>query len=247
MYSVSLLRNCNPASLRRYLGLSGVVRALDPAYDPAKAKYSLEPFIRTRSIFVHIPKAAGVSVARGLYGNMAFGHRKLCDYKRIFRPAIFDAMYKFTIVRNPFDRLHSAYSFLKTGGMSAADQEFSDLVLSAYPDFRAFVLDGLHEQRVQEYFHFIPQHDFLVNQDGNLADIDFVGRFETLSQDFALISEQVNPAAQLKHENKSTGRERGDYRRHYTPEMVDRVSAVYGKCMQLLDYGFDPVSKEAAS
>lgn len=240
MYCVLLYRNCNPGNLRKHLGLSGIARSFNPAFDAAAAPNSLEPFIRTNSIFVHIPKAAGVSVARALYGNLGFGHRKLRDYQEIFRPAVFERMFKFTIVRNPFDRLHSAYVFLNNGGWGREDEAFRVNVLSRYPDFQTFVLEGLQEERVLRYYHFIPQDVFLETANGPLADIDFVGRLESLPQDFEKIRQRVNPQAQLKHENRSVGREPGDFRRHYTSEMVDVVNRVYGRSLALLDYSFDP-------
>ena len=69
--------------------------------------YSYEPYDRYRCIFVHIPKAAGMSVCRSLFGNLAGGHATLADYQIIFARAEFERYFKFTFVRNPWDRFVS--------------------------------------------------------------------------------------------------------------------------------------------
>lgn len=78
--------------------------------------YSLKPFDLYRCIFVHIPKAAGISMSRALFGNFAGNHKSVETYQRIFSKKEFNSYFKFTFVRNPWDRLFSAYIYLKRGG-----------------------------------------------------------------------------------------------------------------------------------
>ena len=63
--------------------------------------YSLQPFDRLRCIFVHIPKAAGVSVCRGLFGGLAGGHAHIGVYQLAFSHLEFSSYFKFAFVRNP--------------------------------------------------------------------------------------------------------------------------------------------------
>lgn len=65
--------------------------------------YSYEPFDKHKSIFVHIPKCAGVSVSRALYGNLAGGHTSFDKYTNIFEPKRISEYFTFTVVRNPWD------------------------------------------------------------------------------------------------------------------------------------------------
>lgn len=45
--------------------------------------YSYKPFDDNKAIFIHIPKCAGVSVNKALFGNLAGGHTTLEDYMHI--------------------------------------------------------------------------------------------------------------------------------------------------------------------
>ena len=75
--------------------------------------YSYQGFDEKRAIFIHIPKCAGVSVAQALFGNLAGGHATLDKYLNVFEAHCIEEYFLFTIVRNQWDRLVSAYFFLK--------------------------------------------------------------------------------------------------------------------------------------
>ncbi|MDH5979711.1 sulfotransferase family protein, partial [Vibrio splendidus] len=79
----------------------------------------------TNVLFVHIPKAAGISITKSLYGQ-EIGHKRSVDFMRADENW-FNNANKFSIVRNPYTRLISAYNFLKDGGIEKYkfDKEFS--------------------------------------------------------------------------------------------------------------------------
>jgi hypothetical protein len=204
----------------------------------SRTYYSLTHFARTQSIFVHIPKASGISINRQLYGSIGAGHMKVSEYELAFSAADFYRYFKFAFVRNPWDRLFSAYRFLKAGGMLKIDRAWADKHLAPYPDFRSFVLDGLQREDIAAHMHFVPQHRFLASFDHSGYPIDFLGFFENLDEDYALIVRRLGHGEALEHHNRTAGEQR-DYRDAYDPAMIARVAEVYREDIRLFGYEFD--------
>ncbi|MFT6834552.1 MAG: hypothetical protein ACJA0H_000583, partial [Francisellaceae bacterium] len=48
--------------------------------------YGFKSFDEKKAIFVHIPKCAGISVCKSLFGNLGGGHNTLEQYTYIFSP-----------------------------------------------------------------------------------------------------------------------------------------------------------------
>ena len=64
-------------------------------------------------IFIHIPKNAGTSI-KAFFGSKEFYHKhKTIKEIKDENPEIYDSYRKFTIVRNPYDRMVSWYFYLK--------------------------------------------------------------------------------------------------------------------------------------
>ena len=211
-------------------------RRVDRRRPDADTEYGYHPFDVHRCIFVHIPKCAGISVARSLFGTLGGGHSTVRDYQIAYSPREFAEYFKFTIVRNPWDRLFSAYHYLKTGGMTPADREFSEAELAPYDDFEHFVLDWVDEESIWRYMHFQPQHHYLCFEDGPPL-VDFIGRFENLSADFRVIAARLGIDRELMSLNRRSSKP--GFREVYTPEMRDRVGRVYARDIEMLGYAFD--------
>ncbi len=62
-------------------------------------------FDETRSIFIHIPKTAGVSLCEALYGTPIISHARLRHYQVVYDWQTYESYFKFAFVRNPWDRL----------------------------------------------------------------------------------------------------------------------------------------------
>jgi hypothetical protein len=166
-----------------------------------------------KCVFVHVPKCAGQSVelffldrigldwerraplllrpndVPGL-GPPRLAHLKAHEYvqKRWMTPAQFDEYFKFTFVRNPWDRVASFYRFLGYDRLSS---------------FPGFVRKHLPRQMEKKSWFLCPQADYLYDEDNKLL-VDFVGRFETLAQDFqAACTHMGIPDPRLPHVNQS--------------------------------------------
>lgn len=196
-------------------------------------------FDETKSIFIHIPKAGGISIIKSLYGEEAngFGHPTYERFLRMYGKKQYESYFKFTFVRNPWDRLLSAYNFLKKGGMNHLDKQFSDDVLKNYNSFESFVMDGINETNIEKWVHFIPQYRYIYDAKMNLV-VDYVGRFENFEADFEHIRSMLQQGTPLQHRNKTGESKEETYREAYTPEMVQKVAKLYQNDIRLLGYEF---------
>jgi len=105
---------------------------------------------------------------------------------------------RFTIVRHPLDRLISAWAFGRLRG-SVLDEELNEQTLAKFLN-----LDNVMVVRQTTWID---------------AEMDFIGRFETLEQDFAKISDLPLP-----HMNASP---RKDWQTYFTPETRDYATNFY--------------------
>jgi hypothetical protein len=232
----------------------GLVRGLAPGnYRRLQARRAqlLPDFDRYRCIFVHLPKCAGLSISSSLFGNRGVGHMPMAYYWFLFPPRDFRAYFKFTFVRNPWDRLVSAFHFLRDGGLGKEDRqwfsrwgtEFTDDEawarehLSAYRDFEDFVLRGLGRPEVARGMHFAPQRSFLSLPWRSGLPIDFVGRFEELERDFTVVAKRLQVSPDLAFINKGRNRSR-DYRAYYSNETRRIVERFYVQDIRAFGYEF---------
>jgi len=66
-------------------------------------------------IFVHVPRVAGTSITRALYGEGCIHHHSM-RYYRALDPGFAQSADSFAMLRDPFDRFASAYAFVRAGG-----------------------------------------------------------------------------------------------------------------------------------
>jgi hypothetical protein len=194
----------------------------------------LNAFYSTRTIFIHIPKTAGVSLVKSIFGHVTLeGHRSVSFYKQVFGTRYSD-FFTFTIVRNPWDRLYSAYKFLQKGGINIHDKNAFETHLSTYKDFEDFVLKGLNEKIIWEIMHLIPQYEFVCDKNGKII-VDYVGKFENLKESADEINDILKLDFELKHHNKTDNK---DYKDIYTTEMIEKVHQIYQKDIDIFEYSF---------
>lgn len=204
-------------------------------YLTPKYESSLAAFDYYECIFVHIPKNAGLSVSYTLFGNTGGSHRKIRDYQQLYAAATFKRYFKFAFVRNPWDRVVSTYFFLKKGGITEKDRLWADTNVQPYSDFKDFIRSWLTEENINQSLHFQSQMDFLIDSSGNIG-VDFIGRFETLEEDFQFVTEKLGIRREL---NKTNSSERESSYRHYYDEGTKRiVEEVYKKDIEHFQYTF---------
>jgi hypothetical protein len=164
-------------------------------------------FNATRSVFIHIPKAAGTSVGLALYGRQV-GHMDWNVWYEI-NPKKFEQYFKFSIIRNPISRFNSAFHFLKQGGMNVADKEFSDTVLKDFESPGALgkaLIDPHLQEKVLDWWHFRPQAYFIADEQGR-SKMDLLIRFENMEAGFRQVAQRLHcESVVLPHLNKTKDR-----------------------------------------
>ena len=81
---------------------------------------------------------------------------------------------------------------------------------------------------------FTPQVDFLKDTFGRV-NMDFVGRFETLEEDFATVANKLGIKAALPHINQSRAKAYQDF---YTEKSLAVVEQLYAQDIAEFDYRF---------
>src|SRR6266550_360330 len=182
--------------------------------------------LQKRFLFVHIPKTAGNSIQSTLRdysedqlvalradqdGIERFGlrnpnykikkHSTLAEYRAALDEAQFRDLYKFTCVRNPWDRMVSYY-FRTTQLVETWDRK----------EFRKLILRALS---VRDYLQLDK------DEADPFSNMDYIIRFENLADDFRAISARLGiPDAPLPQYNRSN---REHYSNYYDAELCELI------------------------
>ena len=218
----------------KYSALQNLRVRLPDAADSA----SLRPFVEHRCIFIHIPKTAGISVNAGLFGCNTGYHRSIAGYQTIFSRREFAEYFKFAFVRNPWDRVASAYFFLKQGGLHGDDARWATQNIASYSSFEAFVRGWVNPENIRSGRHFKPQADYLCLPGKKETELDFIGLYENLRADYDHVRRVLGTGVALPAANVTKSKHK-DYRSYYTDETRAIVAKAYREDIELLGYTFD--------
>jgi len=195
-----------------------------------------------RFLFVHIPKTAGNSIQSVLRdysedeivalrgeqdGIERFGlrnpdykikkHSTLAEYRAALGEDRFHRLYKFTCVRNPWDRMVSYYFRPTRDLMSWNRKEFKKMILNVFS--------------VADYLRLAE------GEEDPFRNVDYVMRFETLVDDFRHVSAALDiPAAPLPQYNRSS---REHYAKYYDDELRELVRKRFAPEIERFGYTFD--------
>jgi hypothetical protein len=193
-------------------------------------------------LFVHIPKTAGNSIQSALRdyseeqlvalrkeqdGIERFGlrnpkynirkHSTLREYRDTLGDEQFRNLYRFTCVRNPWDRMVSYY-FTPTQSPESWDREkFHGIISNAVS-----VADYLRLNQ---------------NEKNPFANVDYIMRFENLADDFRAVCNQldISPVT-LPQYNRST---REHYSKYYDDELRKFVRNRFTEEIERFGYTFE--------
>lgn len=141
-------------------------------------------------LFVHIPKNAGCSVNKMLYGVDHLGHNSLRD-RYAFDTEFYNSKFKFCVKRNPFERFISAFNFSSSGGFQISQNSKNVIkAIKKYPDINDFTCHWFAYQNLDVIDHvFRSQSYYVADQNGNLL-VDKVYDMDMLDTDFFRVLSQ---------------------------------------------------------
>jgi hypothetical protein len=215
--------------------------------------------IQKRFLFVHVPKTGGnsiqnilstysedaiVSVSEHQDGLERFElrnsryetskHSKLSKYKRVLDASLYNSLFKFATIRNPWDRMISLYFSPHRGVTEWNRAEFLELV-NKVPTLRRYVCEKSLTQSLLGKFG-------LPNGKGRRAldaDVDVLMRFEHLEEDFRKVCARLEiPFSPLPKRNASI---REHYSKYYDEELKLLVQEKFREEIEFGDYRFDDV------
>jgi len=196
-----------------------------------------------RWIFVHIQKTGGSAVRAALGVEIDDPHKHFLarELRVLYGDAAWQGCFKFAFVRNPWDRLVSWWSMINANRTALSNgmplNRFHRFVLQRATTFEEFLL-SCDEEVVEDdgcKWIYRNQLEYLTDSTGKLL-VDFVGRFETLEQDFASVAQRIPLSpTQLPHVNRS---HHGQYVEYYTPALAQKVGLRYRRDIETFGYVF---------
>lgn len=216
---------------------------------------------RHQFLFVHIAKTGGTSVRAALskllwtdpyhlprficsrlshltghrIGTKFPRHAKIIAAKEMLPEEFFRDLFKFAIVRNPWDLQVSSYHHLR--------RERPHL-LRDVDSFSAFIRFKLDPQRPYQYHldtSIESQRDYLIDLHGNII-ADYIGRYERLEEEYQEICQRIGiKGPDLPHKRRAN--DRNDYRSYYDDETAEMVANYFKPDIEAFDYCFDNSTK----
>ncbi|MFT4176261.1 MAG: sulfotransferase family 2 domain-containing protein [Luteolibacter sp.] len=217
--------------------------------------------IQKKFLFIHVPKTGGNSlqnilrdysedeivisgkhqdgIERFEVRNKSFDVRKhstLAHYRSVLDKQLFDGLFKFATIRNPWDMMVSSYFSPHRGITEWNRQQFKDHI-NKEKNLRKYICvpssAGNFWKRVGLPFFQKPL----------LADIDFLIRFENIESDFKKVCEKLGiPVQNLPKRNASS---RSHYADYYDDELHELVAKRFSEEIEFGKYEFE--EKPAAS
>lgn len=155
-------------------------------------------------------------------------HTAAKDCYREVGPKLWSKLFKFAFVRNPYQWAVSRWAF-----------DYSDKIMSfnerdGRESFEIWVEEFLYKKVCKgkatgKYFY-----DKYTDYAGRFI-LDFVGRFESLEDDFNYICKQIRVEEALPHENRVP---RKDHKEYYTAASKARITQLCKDDLEIFGYTF---------
>jgi Sulfotransferase family len=186
-------------------------------------------FQHKKALFIHVPKNAGTSIAKALYG-FSTGHKTAYFYRKA-DPALFDGVIAFAVLRDPVERFLAAFSFIQNGGGDevAIEPGFATILKNkkTVDSFLDFIDANMFD--IYRLDHVLrPQSWYLMDSSGNLIvkNIFVLGFHDNELRNF--LWELGVPRLQVLNQTRRKPTA-------LTPLQLDRVRAIYQLDITLIE------------
>jgi hypothetical protein len=143
---------------------------------------------------------------------------------------VFEGLFKFAFVRNPWDLQVSSYHHIKRERPHLLESDES---------FASFLQRKLDPERPWQYHidtSITPQSHYLIDLTGKQI-VDFVGRYESLQSDFDTCCDRIGiPRQSLPHQRRAEGR--SAYRDYYDTHTRELVATHFASDIEAFGYDY---------
>lgn len=188
-------------------------------------------------IYISVPKVACTSIKNAMFPNMDTGdndsiHFAISHNQKI--PLEANSYFKFTFVRNPFERLVSFYLdrvLNPTQNSKKVFKKYYNGIFNPNMNFDELVdaVSSIPDQFADR--HFVSQKAIIYDSN-NQCLADFIGKFENLLNDYKFIKNKYG-LAELKTYNKSPNY---NYKEFYTLKSLSKIYKRYERDVDLFGY-----------
>jgi len=159
-------------------------------------------------------------------------HAKAIAAKEMLPYELYQKLFKFVFVRNPWDLQVSSYHHIRRE---------RPYLIEHVPDFETFLRWKLDPERPYQ-FHIDTsielQSDYVLDMRGHVI-VDFIGRYEHLAEDFAEVCQRIGIRCPgLPHKRQAKDRDR-DYRQYYSDDLAELVNQHFARDIELFGYTFE--------
>jgi hypothetical protein len=160
-------------------------------------------------------------------------HSKIIAAQEMLPQELFEKLFKFVFVRNPWDLQVSSFHHIRRERPH---------VMSHVETFEEFLRWKLDPERPYQYHvdtSIELQSDYVIDLHGKVL-VDFIGRYESLHDDFEEACRRIGVTAPvLPHKRQATDRSK-DYRSYYSDDLAEMVAERFAPDIKLFGYTFDP-------
>jgi hypothetical protein len=195
-----------------------------------------------KCIFIHIPRTAGTSIEQSIKPDWRF--RNFRDEKHILASTAkhlykdyWNDYFKFSFVRNPWSRMLSMSQFGIFYGCKIKDGKID--VSKYMQKYHGIEIDPRSKSKI-ENIKPIKNAVYLniLNE-----ELDFIGRFENLQDDFSKVCSIIKCENKLLYREKNK-RKLKHYTEYYDKETKQLVAEKYARDIEYFGYEFEEYKNE---